>query len=139
MPEGRGQLRGNSGMVFEEYAYHELQILDSYGLPGYWNDCGAIYNITAPMVNMCAPPLQWQTYDITYHAPRYDSGLKLRGLARISVDQNGKPIHKDFELPDSEAAEKLRREAPKSRKVGRIRLTYHNDPVEYRNIWLVKL
>jgi hypothetical protein len=135
MAEARGQLRGNSGIVFEDYAYHELQILDSYGLPGYYDDCGSIYKVAAPMINMCAPPTYWQTYDITYRAPRYDSSLKLVSPGRITVDHNGKLIHKDFELPDSAAAEKLRRESPGSRKPGRIRLTYHNDPVQFRNIW----
>lgn len=127
MAEARGQLRGNSGIVFEDYAYHELQILDSYGLPGYYDDCGAIYKVAAPMINMCAPPVQWQSYDITYRD------------RRLTVDHNGKLIHKDLELPTSDAADKLRRESPASRKPGRIRLTYHNDPVTFRNIWLLKV
>lgn len=135
MPEARGQARGNSGIVFEDYAYHEVQILDSYGLPGYYDDCGAIYKVAAPMVNMSAPPLQWQSYDIDYRAARYNAAYKLVEPARITVDHNGKLIHKDLELPDSQAAEKLRGENPKARQPGRIRLTYHNDPVVFRNIW----
>ena len=138
-PEATGQARANSGLLFEDYSYHELQILDSYGLPGYYNDCGAIYKIAAPIINMCAPPLQWQSYDITYHAPRYTDDGKLNEAARITVDQNGKLIHKDLELPYTLNGAKLRQEQPKARKVGRIRLTYHDSPVAYRNIWLVRL
>jgi hypothetical protein len=137
MPEARGQARGNSGIVFEDYSYHELQILDSYGLPSYYDDCGAIYKVAAPMVNMCAPPLQWQSYDLDYTAPRYGKTGKVEQPARITVD-NGKLIHKQLELPVTEAGEKLRRENPTARRVGRIRLTYHNDAVEYSNIWLLR-
>ena len=36
-----GQTRGNSGIIIEEFEFYEVQILDSYGLPGYWNDNAA--------------------------------------------------------------------------------------------------
>ena len=50
-----------------------MQVLDSYGLEGLHNECGGIYKVAAPpSINMCAPPLQWQTYDITYHSPIFD-------------------------------------------------------------------
>lgn len=127
-PEASGQARANSGIVFEDYSYHELQILDSYGEPGYWDDCGAIYRVAAPIVNMCAPPLQWQTYDVEYRST---------SARIITVHQNGKAIHKDFALPETAAGEKLRREEPKARRPGRIRLTYHDSPIAFRNIWLV--
>jgi acetyl esterase/lipase len=138
-PDVTGQSRGNSGIVFEDYTFHELQVLDSYGLPGHYDECGAIYKISAPHVNMCRPPLQWQSYDVIYRGPRYAADGTLSQAARITVNHNGKLIQKDLQLPDSPHAERQRREKPDSRSVGRIKLQNHGDPVQYRNIWLKEL
>ena len=137
--EASGQTRANSGVIIEEFEFYEVQILDSYGLPGYWDDCGAIYNKEAPKVNMCAPPGQWQSYDVVYRSPGFDESGNLTAKARITVDHNGKLIHKEVELPYSERAVEARRQRPESRKPGRITLQHHGDPVEFRNVWLKKL
>jgi len=70
MPKARGQQRSNSGVFFQNT--YEVQILDSYGLVGFYDECGALYKVAPPKVNACAPPLQWQSYDISYRAPRYE-------------------------------------------------------------------
>lgn len=139
MADKTGQARANGGLTFEDYSWYEVQILDSYGLEGLDNECGGLYKIAAPAVNMCRPPLMWQTYDIEYHAPRYaDDGTRtLPG--RISVTHNGEQIHKDVELPDPPKAQQRRKAKPDSATVGRIILHYHKNPIEYRNIWLEKL
>ena len=134
----KGQNRANSGVIFEDYAFKELQILDSYGLEGRKDECGAIYNIAAPKVNMCAPPLQWQSYDVTYHGPRYDAEGKLVRRARMTVNHNGKLVHEDLELPGPRGG-RIPQRVRGRRKVGRITLQHHGDPVEFRNIWLVEL
>ena len=130
-----GQTRANSGITFEDYRWHELQILDSYGLPGYWDECGAIYRTAAPIVNRCAPPGVWQSYDITYHRPRYSAEGKRLRAARVTVILNGTVVQKDLELPGGDV--------PKgrlgSKQVGRIRLQHHGDPIAFRNIWLLEL
>ena len=139
LPENTDQKRANSGVIIEEYAFYEVQVLDSYGLPGYYDECGAIYQIAPPKVNMCAMPLQWQSYDIIYHAPRFDRAGNLAGRPRITINHNGELIHKDLDLPYPENAVKSRRQRPDSRKPGRIKLQDHGYPIEYRNIWIVDL
>ena len=56
MPEATGQAKGNSGVYLQ--GRYEIQVLDSYGwaVPGL-GDCGAIYNMHAPLVNACKPAL----------------------------------------------------------------------------------
>ena len=137
LPENTDQRRANSGVIIEEYAFYEVQVLDSYGLPGYYDECGAIYQIAPPKVNMCAMPLQWQSYDIIYSAPRFDWAGNLLSRPRITVNHNGELIHKDFELPYPENTVKLRRQKPDSQKPGRIKLQDHGYSIEYRNIWII--
>lgn len=139
LPANTDQRRGNSGVIIEDYAFYEVQVLDCYGLPGYYDECGGIYQIAPPKVNMCAMPGQWQSYDITFRAPRFDWTGDLLETGRITVDHNGELIHKNVELPYSDGALRQKRERPESRRPGRIKLQDHGYPVEYRNIWIVDL
>lgn len=133
MAESEGQQRANSGVIFEGIG--EIQILDSYGLEGNYNECGAIYRTAPPKVNMCSPPLSWQTYDIIYHGPRYNTrGIKTED-GNITVYHNGKRIH--YHLPLKKGPEQLdpgQTDFP----VG-IRLQDHQNTLWYRNIWAIDL
>ena len=131
MPQARGQGRGNSGCYLQ--GRYEVQMLDSFGLAGEDNECGGIYSIKRPDVNMCYPPLAWQTYDIDYTAAKYDGGKKV-GNAKITVRHNGVVIHKDVELPKSTTAAPV----PEGPEPGPIYLQDHGNPVRYRNIWVVE-
>ena len=130
MSSEREQGRGNSGVYLQ--SRYELQILDSFGLLSMERDCGALYKLRKPDVNMCLPPLTWQTYDIVFTAPRWASdGSKLRH-AHITAWHNGVKIHDDVEIPNKTGAGK--EEAP---TLLPIRLQDHDNPVRFRNIWIV--
>lgn len=133
MPDKTGQGRGNSGVYLQ--GRYEVQILDSYGLEGKDNECGGIYKVGAPLVNMCSPPMQWQTYDITFSAPRFDSaGRKTKG-ASATIVHNGVTIHNEIEIPKSTGGGLDVNIA----EPGGILLQDHGNAVQFRNIWLVEL
>lgn len=132
MPTARGQGRGNSGCYAQ--GRYEVQILDSFGLSGEHNECGGIYSIKKPDVNMCFPPLSWQTYDIDFTAAKYDDAGKKTADARLTVKHNGVVIHNDVAAPKSTTA------APVSegKDPGPIHLQDHGNPIRFRNIWVVE-
>lgn len=136
-PAKRGQDRGNSGVSLQN-AY-EVQILDSFGLEGTYDECAAVYKIAAPRVNVCRPPLQWQSYDITFHAPRFDGDGKLAQLGRITVYHNGALVHDDQELPWRTSGGRDKRDKPHPNGPEPIKFQEHGDFMEFRNIWLVDL
>jgi len=134
MPESRGQARGNSGVYLQ--GRYEVQILDSYGLEGKDNECGGIYRIAPPKVNMCAPPMQWQTYDITFYAPHFDSTDNKIKNARLTVLHNGVKIHEDVEVPPKPTTAAADSNVTEP---GGIYLQDHGNTVQFRNIWLQEL
>ena len=129
-PWARGQARGNSGVYL--LSRYEVQILDSFGKESAFNDCGALYRYKAPDVNMCLPPLTWQTYDIEFTAPRFDANGKKISNARITVCHNGVVIHDNVEVPN-----KTGHGEPEGPNLLPIRLQDHGNPVMFRNIWLI--
>lgn len=130
-PLARGQGRGNSGIYVQDR--YETQVLDSFGLKGAKNETGGIYNIAEPKLNMCFPPLSWQTYDIEFEAAKYESDKKIKN-AVMTVKLNGVLVHDRVEVPNSTQASGLR-EGPEP---GPIQIQNHGNPVFYRNIWLVE-
>jgi hypothetical protein len=130
MPEAEGQWRGNSGVYLQNR--YEIQVLDSFGLRGENNECGAIYEQRAPDVNMAFPPLSWQTYDIDFTAARFDAGGQKTAPAVVTVRHNGVAIHEDVELSGPTGQGDPEGPAP-----GPLLFQDHWNPVVYRNVWLV--
>ena len=129
-PDARGQGRGNSG--FYAQGRYEVQILDSFGLEGKQNECGGIYSIGPPKVNMCLPPLSWQTFDVDFATAAYKDGKKVKH-AVMTVRHNGVLIHENQELDHATTAAPVR-EGPEP---GPIFFQGHGNPVRFRNIWAV--
>ena len=131
-PAARGQGRSNSGCYLQ--GRYEVQVLDSFGLKGENNECGGLYGIKAPDLNMCLPPLSWQTYDVEFTAATFDSAGQKLTPARITLLHNGVKIHDRVELPKATTAAPLKEGA----EPGFLHLQDHGNPVRYRNIWVLE-
>lgn len=130
-PFARGQGRGNSGVYHQ--GRFETQVLDAFGLEGRMNETGGIYSIAHPRINMCLPPLSWQTYDVDFTAAKFKDG-ELVEHARMTVKLNGVEVHKDQILNKNTTSSRVKGLEGK----GPIYLQHHGNPVFYRNIWIVE-
>ena len=89
--------------------------------------------MAAPKLNMCFPPLSWQTYDIEFEAAQFDGAKKVKS-AVITVKLNGVLVQDHTEIPRTTTAAGSK-EGPEP---GPIQLQAHGNPVFYRNIWMVE-
>lgn len=130
MPNSTGQQRGNSGVYLQDR--YECQVLDSFGLNGENNECGGIYTQHKPSVNMCYPPMTWQTYDIEFTPAQFGEDGKKTKNGRATIYHNGVKIHDNIEFP---------KECPGGQKEaatpGPFQFQNHGDPVVYRNVWVL--
>lgn len=131
MPNARGQGRGNSGVYLQ--GRYEVQVLDSFGLSGEQNECGGIYSIAKPKLNMCFPPLAWQSYDIEFQASTFDDAGKKTADGLITVRHNGVVIHDNVKLTHATTAAPV----PEGPAPGPLYLQDHGNQVRYRNVWFV--
>ena len=131
-PEGaKDQGRSNSGVYIQRR--YEVQILDSRtDDPPKNNGCGSIYTQKAPDKNVGKAPGEWQTYDITFKAARFDAAGKKTEGARITVVWNGVKVHDDYELKNKTGAGK-----PEGPDPGPILLQDHGAKVRFRNLWIL--
>ena len=130
-PFARGQGRGNSGVYLQQR--FEVQVLDSFGLEGKNNECGGLYSVAEPKVNMCFPPLRWQTYDVEFKAPRWDENGKKVSNATLTVHHNGVLVHDKVEVRGG-----TRSGRAEGASAGPLYLQGHGNPVVYRNIWVIE-
>jgi hypothetical protein len=143
--EGKGQGRGNSGIMFQRR--YEVQVLDSYNNRTYSNgQAASIYKQYAPLVNASKPPGDWQTYDIIFMEPEFNEIGIMTKRGRLTVFHNGILVQNNIEIlgtteyigmpkiGKNEISGYMGKETNKA-----IYIQDHGNPVSYRNIWLRKL
>ena len=136
-PVGESQDRGNSGVFL--MGLYEVQVLDSYQNKTYADgQASAVYGQFPPQVNASQPPGQWQTYDIIFHAPRFDKDGKLLRPARMTVLHNGVLVQDNVELSGPTAHHDRPPYKPTPAKQPHS-LQDHGNPVRFRNIWIREL
>ena len=139
----------NSGVYLQ--GQYEIQIFDSWSdsnvsYPG--GECGGIYQRWdesrlvkgydghSPRVNACRPPGQWQSFDIIFKAPRFDSkGNKIANARIVKLWHNGTLIHEDVELSGPTRGSFKPEDVAK----GALVLQGDHGPVAFRNIWVAPI
>jgi hypothetical protein len=125
----------NSGIYFQ--TRYEVNINETFGQTtgtpnGGFDNCTP--KGTVPRVRASRAPLEWQTLDVDFTAPRFDAAGKKIAKPRATVLLNGVEIYHDQQLdPPTGAAGRLG-EAP----TGPLMLQEHGMPVQFRNVWVVE-
>ena len=139
VPEG-----SNSGVYL--MGRYEIQILDSWGETELrYGTCGGVYcrwiddqpvDGVPPRVNASKPPGEWQTYDITFLAPKFDAdGNKTANATFVKIVWNGQVVHEDAEVVGCTRGAMLEAEAA----TGPLMLQGDHGPVAFRNVVLKPL
>ncbi|MBU6398894.1 MAG: DUF1080 domain-containing protein [Verrucomicrobia bacterium] len=116
---------------------YEIQILDSYGKAQVGiQDCGAVYDEHAPLVNACKPPGEWQSLVIDFRAPRFDAaGTKIANAKFVKVLLNGQVVQENVEIAHGTNVSRHAPEHP----TGQVYLQGDHGPVAFRNLRLTPL
>lgn len=135
--EGNSQGRGNSGIFF--LGRHELQVLDSYENKSYADgQASALYGYKPPLVNASRKPGEWQSYDIVFEAPKWDSTGNLLKKAYITVFHNG-VLTQNRQAYMGTTGHKSLGNYNTVLERGPLKLQDHSNPVRFRNIWVREL
>lgn len=128
----------NSGVYL--MGRYEIQIYDVEKAKYPGQECGGIYGRAvgdqtveghSPLVNADKGAGQWQAFDITFRAPRFDTnGKKIANAKMVKVVHNGKIIHDNVELngPTRSGI------ATDEKATGPIMFQGNHGPVAFRNV-----
>ena len=126
----------NSGVYL--MGQYEIQVLDSFGKPDNqlgMGDCGAIYSAKVPSVNASKAPGEWQSFDVTFRAPRFDAaGKKVENAKFIKLVYNGKTIHENVEVKGGTGGQ-----IGPEKATGPLLLQGDHGIVAFRNIWITEV
>jgi hypothetical protein len=133
-PNGDGQGRGNSGVFL--MGQYEIQVLDCYNNKTYADGATAgIYGQHPPLANACRPPGEWQTYDIIFNVPHFDSNGELLSPGYVTVFHNG-VVAQNHQAIRGVTNWRVPGKYTPTGPTGPIALQYHNNSVSFRNIWV---
>ncbi|GAF03964.1 3-keto-disaccharide hydrolase [Saccharicrinis fermentans] len=132
-----GQKCGNSGIFL--MGLYEVQVLNSFENETYYNGmASSIYKQHIPLANATLKPGKWQSYDIIFTAPTFNSDKTLKSPAYITVIHNGILVQNHVEIKGPTTF--IGRPSYKYHEAkGPISLQDHNNKVSYRNIWIREL
>jgi hypothetical protein len=120
----------NSGVYLQ--TRYEVNVSEKGGSPP-----GTLDNCTdkskRPTVDPSKRANEWQTLDVDFKAPRFDSAGKKSANARATVLLNGVKLYDDQELDPPRGAAGRLGEAP----TGPLMLQEHGSPLQFRNIWVI--
>jgi hypothetical protein len=136
-PAGRkvsGQSGGNSGVFL--MGLYEVQVLQSAGNPTYPDgQAGSMYGQLPPLVNATAPQGEWQSYDLAFEPPVYENG-KVVKPAKLTLFHNGVCVQNGEAFLGPTQHRSLASYPDKHPETAPMRLQFHGDPMEYRNMWV---
>lgn len=140
---------GNSGLYV--HGNYEMQIMNSsQAVELDRNVTGALYGFFPPRVNASRPAGEWQTYDLSYQAPRRDETGKITRNGRLTAWLNGQLVLEDVEFGEPVSnyhpyrygeTQFLRDLWEKQIQTGYgpLFLQDHGSPTRFRNVWIRKI
>jgi hypothetical protein len=137
LPAGRkvdGQGGGNSGVFL--MGLYEVQVLQSHNNATYPDgQAGAMYGQLPPLVNATSPQGEWQSYDLAFEPPVYEDG-KVVKPAKLTVLHNGVFVQNGEAYLGPTRHRQVASYPATHPLTAPIRLQFHGDPMEYRNMWV---
>ena len=137
LPAGRkvdGQGGGNSGVFL--MGLYEVQVLQSNQNPTYPDgQAGAMYGQLPPLVNATSPQGEWQSYDLAFEPPVYENG-KVVKPAKLTLFHNGVCVQNGESYLGPTQHRTLASYPATHPVTAPIKLQFHGDPMEYRNMWV---
>lgn len=136
--EGKNQSRANSGVFLQKI--YEIQVLDNNDNDTYVNgQVGALYKQSIPLAMASVPSGEWNTYDIIYHAPEFDTeGNKIKS-GTITVLHNGVLIQDHFIIKGTTPYIGWPKNPPHGKVPLMLQDHSDNSRVSFRNIWVREL
>jgi hypothetical protein len=139
---GSGQARGNSGVFLASTGKgddgYELQVLDAVNNKTYVNGmAGSLYKQAIPLANPARKAGEWETYDVIWTAPTFNSDGSVKTPAYATVFFNGVVVENHFELKGE--TRYIGKPFYKAYDSAPIKLQAHGDksaPLSFRNIWV---